>query len=154
MPSRPLSPHRPLLKVVVGVITTGILLTSQGTALAVANPHTPEGVCGSGYRVIESHPLVGSAGTGGRVYLLYNSGNGYNCSVTIKSVAVGTASQVTADLQVFTGNSVKGYRDRGNYKYYAGPVKAYAAGKCVAIYGDVDSGANTFVNQGPKGHCG
>lgn len=48
-------------------------------AQAAANPYTPEGVCGSGYRVIDSRPLEHRTltNTGGRVYLLYNGSNGY-----------------------------------------------------------------------------
>ncbi|MEU7900914.1 hypothetical protein AB0B45_49825 [Nonomuraea sp. NPDC049152] len=143
----------------VATAALGLALTSQGTALASVNPYTPTSVCGSGYRVIDSSPLqptrVGVSTTGGQLYLLYNASNGYNCVVTIKSVAVGTPTQTTADLQIFEGNRVaEAYRDRKNYKYYAGPVKARAAGRCVAAYGDTDAGNNTFTNNIPKGHCG
>ncbi|WP_326826812.1 hypothetical protein [Streptosporangium sp. NBC_01756] len=159
MLSRRFLPRRPLFNAALGVIAASMVLTSQGTAVAAANPYTPEGICGAGYRVIDSmllrNVLSSSDAVGGRTYLLYNSGNKYNCVVTIKSVAVGTPSQVTADLQIFSGNSVdKAYRDRGNYTYYAGPVKAYAAGKCVATYGDVKAGGNSYANSSPKGHCG
>ncbi|WP_431931080.1 M23 family metallopeptidase [Nonomuraea jabiensis] len=99
------------------------------------NPYTPEEVCGSGYAVIDSAAL-----TGGRTYLLYNSGNGYNCVVTLKSTNLGSASAVSAFLEP-QGESRT--TDSGSYDYYAGPVRRDAAGQCVKWGGSVGSSTYT-----------
>lgn len=106
------------------------------------NPYTPTEVCGSGYSVIDSQAL-----TGGRVYLLYNSGNQRNCVTTIKSSSIGTASPVSAHLQVQGSTQVT---DSGNFAYYAGPVSREAGSTCVKWGGSVGSSAYTS----PYEHCG
>ncbi|MEQ4720312.1 M23 family metallopeptidase [Nonomuraea sp. B19D2] len=106
------------------------------------NPYTPEEVCGSGYSVIDSAGL-----TGGRTYLLYNSGNGYNCVVTLKTTNLGSASAVSAFLEP-EGESRT--TDSGSYGYYAGPVRRDAAGQCVKWGGSVGSSSYTS----PFEHCG
>ncbi|MFC7613844.1 M23 family metallopeptidase [Actinokineospora soli] len=105
------------------------------------NPYTPEEVCGSGYTVIDSAAL----GTAGRVYLLYR--DGYNCVATIKHVSVGTASSVSAFLEVQGGTRTT---DSGSFAYYAGPVVKYAPSACVKWGGSV--GSNSYVS--PFEHCG
>lgn len=107
-----------------------------------SNPYSPEEVCGSGYNEIDSVGL-----TGGRVYLLYNSGNGYNCVVTLKTSNVGTPSSVSAFLEPQGSTRTT---DSGSYSYYAGPVRRYAAGVCVRWGGSVGSSSYTS----PFEHCG
>jgi sialidase-1 len=80
--------------------------------------------CGGGYGVIDSQAL-GAAGT---VYLSYNASNGQNCVSTMKSTAAGTATATAAFLEV-QGSARQ--TDSGAFSYFAGPVKAAAAGKCV-----------------------
>ena len=106
------------------------------------NPYTAEEVCGSGYNVIDSAAL-----TGGSVYLLYNSGNSYNCVVTLKSTNLGTATAVSAFLEPQGGTRTT---DQGNFTYYAGPVKRSAPSVCVKWGGSVGSSAYTS----PFEHCG
>lgn len=108
-----------------------------------SNPYTPQEVCGTGYNVVDSAAL-GSSGT---VYLLYNNGNGYNCVVTMKSTSLGTATAVTAYLEVQGSARIT---DSGNYGYYAGPVRAAAPGKCVKWGGK----AGSSVYDSPFEHCG
>ncbi|MFD1934597.1 MULTISPECIES: M23 family metallopeptidase [Nonomuraea] len=108
-----------------------------------SNPHTPQEVCGTGYDVIDSAAL-GSSGT---VYLLYNSGNGYNCVATMKSTSLGTPTATTAYLEVQGSTRIT---DSGNYSYYAGPVRASAADKCVKWGGK--AGSSTY--DSPFEHCG
>ncbi|WP_285488793.1 M23 family metallopeptidase [Amycolatopsis taiwanensis] len=105
------------------------------------NPYTPTQVCGSGYSVIDSQAL-----TGGTVYLLFNSANGYNCVTTIKSTSIGTASPVSAHLQV-QGSTV--VTDSGSFAYYAGPVSRAAGSTCVQWGGSVGSSSYTS----PYEHC-
>ncbi|GIH55788.1 peptidase M23 [Microbispora rosea subsp. aerata] len=107
------------------------------------NPYTPQEVCGSGYSVIDSAAL----GTAGTVYLLYNSGNGYNCVVTLKKTSIGTATATSAYLEVQGKSRIT---DSGNYSYYAGPVRASAAKTCVKWGGK----AGSYTYDSPFEHCG
>ncbi|GAB3878748.1 hypothetical protein GCM10027612_03340 [Microbispora bryophytorum subsp. camponoti] len=118
-------------------------VTSHNCGGASANPYTPQEVCGSGYSVIDSAAL----GTAGTVYLLYNSGNGNNCVVTMKKTSLGTATATTAYLEVQGRSRVT---DSGSYGYYAGPVRASAADKCVKWGGK--AGSSTY--DSPFEHCG
>ncbi|TMR97948.1 N-acetylmuramoyl-L-alanine amidase [Nonomuraea basaltis] len=114
-----------------------------GSGGGTPNPHTPESVCGAGYKVIDSAPL----GTAGTVHLLYNTGNGGNCVATIKKTSLGTATAASAYLEVEGKTRVT---DSGNFAYYAGPVRASAAGKCVKWGGK--AGSATY--DSPFEHCG
>ncbi|TYB64909.1 M23 family metallopeptidase [Nonomuraea sp. PA05] len=107
------------------------------------NPHTAASVCGSGYKVIDSAAL----GTAGTAYLLYNSANGNNCVATIKKSSLGKATATSAYLEVQGKTRAT---DSGNFAYYAGPVRAAAAGKCVKWGGK----AGTAVYNSPFEHCG
>ncbi|MFG1948237.1 M23 family metallopeptidase [Nonomuraea sp. NPDC048826] len=117
-------------------------VTSTNSCGGSSNPYTPAEVCGSGYGVIDSAAL-----TGGRVYLLYNSGNGYNCVVTLKTSGVGTASSMSAFLEPQGASRTT---DSGSYGYYAGPVKRSAPGQCVKWGGSIGSSSYTS----PFEHCG
>lgn len=117
--------------------------TSNNCGGGGSNPYTPKQVCGSGYNVINSHAL----GDAGRVYLLYNSNNGYNCVVTMKTRNVGTPTATTAFLEPQGSNRTT---DSGNFSYYAGPVKRYAAGTCVRWGGS--TGGYSYTS--PFQHCG
>ncbi|WP_199561924.1 spore-associated protein [Micromonospora deserti] len=117
-----------------------------------ANPYSPQGVCGSGYSVIDSAPISTSK-LWATVYLLYNSGNGNNCVVTIKQADIGTATYTEAKLQIEGSSTV--YRDGGSYSYYAGPVRRYAAGKCVRWGGVAsDRAGQSFSIWSGWEHCG
>ncbi|MBE1486132.1 serine/threonine-protein kinase [Plantactinospora soyae] len=112
-----------------------------------SNPHTPGKVCGSGYKVIDSATLTGSDGVQrGKVYLLYNAGNGYNCTVALKSTSIGKATAVSTYLEV-QGRTRS--TDGGSFAYYAGPVRAKAAGVCVR-WGGSAAGASY---GSPFEHC-
>jgi hypothetical protein len=116
--------------------------TSANTC-AANNPHTPQAVCGSGYRVIDWAGLGGA----GAVYLLYNAGNGNNCVATIKATSIGTASATSAFLEV---QGQARTTDSGSFGYYAGPVRKAAPGLCVRWGGSVGSASYTS----PFEHCG
>ncbi|MFC6084676.1 M23 family metallopeptidase [Sphaerisporangium aureirubrum] len=115
---------------------------STNTCGGGTNPYTPEEACGSGYSVIDSAAL-----TGGRTYLLYNSGNGNNCVVTLKTTSLGSPSPVSAFLEPQGASRTT---DSGSYDYYAGPVRRAAAGQCVKWGGSVGSSSYTS----PFEHCG
>ena len=116
-----------------------VLAMGSAAPAHAANPYTPQGVCGSGYSIQRSHALNGA-----RVYQLYNGST--NCVVTIKTASVGKATRTTAGLQVAGSNWAY---DTGDYKYYAGPVKQYAAGKCVRYFGY--HGGTAYTS--PWGNC-
>ncbi|MGI5212583.1 protein kinase domain-containing protein [Plantactinospora sp. CA-290183] len=102
--------------------------TATRTGTSPSNPYTAGRVCGSGYQVIDSATLTRDGTVQGRVYLLYNAGSGYNCTVALKAASVGAKTAVSTYLEVQGGARST---DRGSYAYYAGPVRARAAGVCV-----------------------
>ncbi|MEU6741674.1 serine/threonine-protein kinase [Streptosporangium sandarakinum] len=107
------------------------------------NPYTAAGVCGSGYKVIDSHALSSSA----TVYLLYSSGAGRNCVVTMSKYVVPERITMNAILQVKGGSSGS---NPGPFTAYAGPVRLPGAGKCV-IWGGT-YGSATWKSG--WSHCG
>lgn len=143
----------------LGRISARILLTAAAAALILpagatsAAAATPEGVCGSGYRVIDSLP-ISTPKVWARVYLLYNGGNGYNCVVTMKTTNVGVRTYTEARIQVAGSSTI--HRDGGNFTTYAGPVRVKAAGKCVQYGGTASDapGGQRFQRLSSWGHCG
>lgn len=117
-------------------------ITSSNTC-GGSNPYTPEEVCGAAFDVIDSVAL----GTVGKVFLLYNSGNGSNCVTTLKYTSVGTPSAVAAFLEPQGSSRTT---DSGNFSYYAGPVTRSAPNTCVRWGGSVGSTGYTS----PFEHCG
>ncbi|MFC4021200.1 protein kinase [Micromonospora sp. GCM10011542] len=117
------------------------------TAASRPNPYTAAQVCGSGYQVIDSATLTDDGRRRGRVYLLYHSGNGNNCVVTLKDTAVGTRSAAAAYLEV-QGRARS--TDSGSFEYYAGPVRASAAGACVKWGGSTGGASYASAFE----HCG
>jgi murein DD-endopeptidase MepM/ murein hydrolase activator NlpD len=118
-------------------------VTSSNGCSGGGNPYNAAEVCGSGYSQINHHAL----GSVGAIFLMYNSSNGNNCVVTLKYKSVGSASAVSATLQVEGGTVTK---DSGNFSYYAGPVRKSAAGQCVKWGGSV--GSTTWTSG--WSHCG
>lgn len=112
-----------------------------GSKSTAGNPYTPEKVCGSGFKVIDS-----AAVTGGRVYLLYNSANRNNCVTTMKTSGSGSAT-MSAFLEP---KGASRSTDKGSYQYYAGPVKKAAPSQCVKWGGSIGSSSYTS----PFEHCG
>jgi GH25 family lysozyme M1 (1,4-beta-N-acetylmuramidase) len=110
---------------------------------ALAGGTDPAAVCGAGYDVIDRAAL----GTAGTVFLLYHPTTATNCVVTIKNTSIGTASPTSAHLEVQDRDRIT---DSGSYAYYAGPVRAAAAGTCVRWGGSV--GTTTY--DSPFEHCG
>jgi hypothetical protein len=88
------------------------------------NPYTATGVCGSGYKVINSRAL-GSVAT---IYLLYSSAAGKNCVVTMSRYVIPAKISMNATLQVQGGSSGS---NPGKFTVYAGPVRLSGAKKCV-----------------------
>jgi sialidase-1 len=102
--------------------------------------------CGGGYGVIDAQPL-GTGGSAGTVYLSYNAANGRNCVSTMKNASAGTATATSAFLEV-QGSGRQ--TDTGAFSYFAGPVEAAAAGRCVRWGGTAGGQAYTSEFE----HCG
>ncbi|OXM61624.1 M23 family metallopeptidase [Amycolatopsis vastitatis] len=100
------------------------------------NPYSAEEVCGDGFSVVDQQALANSSGT---AYLLYNASTKANCVTTLKATSLGTASAVSAFLEVQGATRVT---DSGSFTYYAGPVKKTADSTCVKWGGSV--GGNTY----------
>ncbi|WP_248962710.1 serine/threonine protein kinase [Sphaerisporangium perillae] len=106
------------------------------------NPYTAAGVCGSGYKAIDSHSLGAAT-----VYLLYSGAAGKNCVVTMSRYVVPQKIRMGVVLQVqggATGN------DAGAYTTYAGPVRLAAKQACV-IWGGT---YGTATWKSGWSHCG
>jgi hypothetical protein len=105
------------------------------------NPYTASGLCGTGFSIVDQHPLSGAT-----VYLLYNGSSGNNCVVTLASDILGK-SALASTLAVQGGTSTA---DSGTYTYYAGPIIAHAPNSCVMWGGTHNSSSWTSG----WGHCG
>jgi hypothetical protein len=117
--------------------------TSKNCGGGGGNPYTAKEVCGSGFSTIDRHAL-GKAGT---VYLMYNASSGKNCVTTLKASSLGKKTAASAFLEVKGGQRAT---DSGQFSYYAGPVSAAAANKCVQWGGSV--GSEKYSSQFE--HCG
>ncbi|MFI6329373.1 protein kinase [Micromonospora chersina] len=125
--------------------STGAPAPTASTA-GPKQPYTAGQVCGSGYQVIDSATLTAGGVRKGRVYLLYSTAAGTNCVVTLKDTDVGRATTVTTYVEV-QGKARQ--TESGSYKYYAGPVRASAAGVCVKWGGS--AGGASYAS--PFEHC-
>lgn len=113
----------------------------EDAAERASNPYTATGVCGNGYYIQKKQAIRGAI-----IYLLYNGS--HNCVVTIKTASIGRRTYTSAELVVQNGGSDV---DLGYYKYYAGPVKLPARGKCV-MWGGSTQDDYFFNNEWV--HCG
>ncbi|GGY06890.1 spore-associated protein [Streptomyces djakartensis] len=109
---------------------------SLGTMTALASPAsaapdtTPQRVCGSGYKTVNS-AAVGSLGT---VYLTYNSSNGKNCVATIRN---NPGKAVNMSAWIYIPDTDEHHYDEGLFTSYAGPTYAYGKGHCVDWGGSI-----------------
>lgn len=117
--------------------------TALAAPVSAAPNTTPQKVCGSGYRTVNSAP-VGSRGT---VYLTYNSTNGRNCVATIRANP-GTAVDMSA--WIYVSDTDQGDQDYGQYTSYAGPTYVYGKAHCVDWGGNI---GNVYV-QVNGSNCG
>jgi hypothetical protein len=131
-----------LASVLAAALLGGVGSAQAGEQAAGANAaaQSPQSICGSGYYVQRQHKLPGAI-----AYQLYNGSS--NCAVTIKTASIGTPTRTTAGLQV---QGASWSYDTGDYAYYAGPVRAKAAGKCVRYFGY--HGGTSYTS--PFGNCG
>ncbi|MDI3404179.1 spore-associated protein [Streptomyces cavernicola] len=109
--------------------------TALATPASAAPNTTPQKVCGSSYKTVNSAPI----GTRGTVYLTYNATNGKNCVVTIRSNP-GTAMDMSS--WIYVPDTGEWADDYGAYTSYAGPVYVYGKAHCVDWGGSI---GNVYV---------
>ncbi|MFE1456084.1 spore-associated protein [Streptomyces sp. NPDC058735] len=107
----------------VAALSLGTLTTLASPASAAPNT-TPQKVCGSAYRTVNS-AAVGSLGT---VYLTYNASNGQNCVVTIRS---NPGAAVNMSAWIYVPDTEENHYDEGLFTSYAGPTYVHGKGHCV-----------------------
>ncbi|KUL43471.1 hypothetical protein [Streptomyces regalis] len=126
----------------LAALTVGTTAALSAPASAAPNT-TPQKVCGSGYKTVNSAP-IGSLGT---VYLTYNASNGENCVATIRNNP-GTALEMSA--WVYVPDTEEADEDWGLYTSYAGPTYVYGKAHCVDWGGHIN---NVYV-QVTGSNCG
>ncbi|MEU1788228.1 spore-associated protein A [Streptomyces sparsogenes] len=124
-----LSRHMAAAAVLASAAAGTVALAPQASAATVKAAYN--GVCGSGYKVVNSAPI----GQKGTVYLTYNSTKGTNCVVTVRNT---TGSPVPMFAYLYADGS-EPQEDGGAYKSYAGPVYVHGRGKCVDWAGGIDN---------------
>ncbi|MGC0372832.1 spore-associated protein [Streptomyces sp. SAI-229] len=117
---------------------SAVAALSAGATTALASPAsaapntTPQRVCGSGYKTVNS-AAVGSLGT---VYLTYNSANGQNCVATIRA---NPGTRLDMSAWIYVPDTEENAQDDGRFTSYAGPVYVHGKGHCVDWGGGIDN---------------
>ncbi|KPI01965.1 hypothetical protein OK074_5472 [Actinobacteria bacterium OK074] len=133
-------------------LVTALALTATAAATtpasatpagATAKAAAYNGVCGTGYKVIDSTP-VGNSGT---TYVTWNESTGKNCAVTIRDTT-GSPIYIAVELNALVGHETTPSRDNGQYTKYAGPVYVTGRGHCIEWYGVIGN-----ASGGDSGHC-
>lgn len=145
-----------LHRILISLVVLAAVATLPATAAAKKNPYTAERVCGAGYKPIDRHKLVDSnhGKLLAEIVLTYNPATGKNCAVNLKRYRAGKAETYNDWLYVtlYTrplSNPENLDQDKGDFKWFAGPVYVSARDKCVQWGG----GADLIVpaNHTPRG---
>ncbi|WP_051021529.1 hypothetical protein [Nocardia araoensis] len=129
-----------LSAVCVGAV--GIIAAVAPTTASAATYE--EGMCGAGYKVIDSHELKN-----GTVFLTYNGDQ--NCVVTVRNHR-GAPQRMEAGIAL-SKNINNDVTQEGDFTWYAGPVRIAAKGQCIYWAGWIGSFEDDgFISD--KGHCG
>ncbi len=137
-------------RLLVALTTVAALMPVAG-AEAARNPYGPIQVCGNpNFRVIDRQAVATPSKRLGTTYLLYNPNTGFNCVVTIKSYGVGKPTPVSAAIRRQGGPQ---RTDSGNFRYYAGPRKVRAPGRCVQWGGGITVGRHSAGFLTAFEHC-
>jgi hypothetical protein len=114
-----------------GVVAAAAIAGTVVMTPGVANAATYNGVCGSGYVVID-HANLSTLGT---VFVTYNSSTGKNCVVTVRNNP-GTRLPMTAEVSLAGDPWII---DSGNYTTYAGPKYVVARNQCIDWGGSIEN---------------
>ncbi|MFE2989645.1 spore-associated protein [Streptomyces sp. NPDC059262] len=126
---------RPVLTgAALAALAIGGTTALAGPASAAPNT-TPQKVCGSSYKTVNSAP-IGKLGT---VYLTYNASNGKNCVVTIRN---NPGTRLDMSAWIYVSDTDQGDQDYGQYTSYAGPTYVYGKAHCVDWGGNI---SNVYV---------
>jgi hypothetical protein len=133
---------------VAGASTVALVAAAPGASAATntttAAQATYNGVCGTGFKVVNSAPVSDK----GTAYLTYNSSTGENCLVEIRNVA---GAPVPMELYLdHDGDEIHNNFDVGNYRSYAGPLYEYGRGMCTDWWGRIEDAS--FYTYGTN--CG
>lgn len=119
----------------IAATAAGVALVATPSAGAAGNPYTATGVCGAGFRVVQSQPVDFQRIVAGRSVLTFNAGQKRWCAVTLKSRLIGTASWTDATIQR-PGRTQKW--DANFFSYFAGPRYVEGGrGACVEYSGSM-----------------
>jgi hypothetical protein len=111
-------------------------------AEAKRNPYTPTKVCGPGYKVVRSQGTPYNAAT---IYLLRKPGTRQLCATTIKRKEVGKPS----DMLLWLHSAIVDQQDKGDFSYYAGPIKwTNTPGDCPSVGGWMNGGSSSISRIG------
>ncbi|MFD9127869.1 spore-associated protein A [Kitasatospora sp. NPDC059571] len=132
-----------LKRLALGAAVTTVAAAGVAVTPSVAEAASYNGVCGSGYGVIDTLPLAE-----GTIFLTYNRSNGYNCVVTVRNNPSSYLMQMEASIK--KSGTTQWKQDLDFYTTYAGPVYLYAPGACI----DWEGGINGEVNYQYHSHCG
>lgn len=146
-------------RLAISIVSVAVAVAGFASpAQAATNPFTAAQACnndfgGSWAYATDGHRTI-SAPDGtkvGDVYLMYNGATGYNCVVTLKAVAIGTSTGVSASLTVQGSGT---YTQSSNYKYYAAKQHS-AVDTCVKYEGEVLYGTMwEGAGRDSWGNCG
>jgi hypothetical protein len=120
------------------IVVAGMVVT--GSAAQAATGTCPGTRIGKFNLYSDGAPINGSL-LFGYVEVYYS--NGYNCARTVSSSNTwGVSKTMSVELWVCATSSTcrllsPDDRDHGTYRYYAGPVSAYARDKCIWVIGNI-----------------
>ncbi|MDQ1028760.1 hypothetical protein QF035_006342 [Streptomyces umbrinus] len=139
-------------------LTTAVVLTSVAVVAPVvtAAPASAGAYGCDGNLVYSKSVNANRSGLTGKIGTVYSYYDGtYNCSVFVKSVYVGTPTNL--DLSIYKENDGTFDRDHGAFSSYAGPVEIKAPGSCVSEMLIMESPGGTlmfFGEAAPPHNCG
>jgi hypothetical protein len=125
-----------------GFTAASVMVAVSAISAAPASAATYNGVCGTGYKVVNSTDI----GVG-NIFLTYNSSNGYNCVVTVRD---NPYLPVYMLAEVKRSSVERWAFDSGQYTAFAGPVYTYGANSCVDWAGEI--GSHGATNYGTNCH--
>ncbi|MEU7898566.1 hypothetical protein AB0B45_37605 [Nonomuraea sp. NPDC049152] len=139
----------------------GLLLAGSAVMLTGSPAMAATGQC-SGNRIEHLAVKTQSGTVKGYLNLYYDSRTGYNCARldsagkywgVSKTMAVTLHSCKNKTSDYFACKPIKVVQDEGRYAKYAGPVKLYGKGHCIAASAVIQPGNSEAVRVTPSFHC-
>ncbi|GAA1367522.1 hypothetical protein [Streptomyces beijiangensis] len=112
----------------IGCGALSALLAGTAPTVAASPPSAvASGLCGPGYRVIDTYDFVQDDRPRATVYLTYNAAQKKVCTVNLRP-SYGPALHLSAYVQAEEGERVA---NAGQFHLYAGPARSGAGDGCV-----------------------